>query len=319
MVASCGSYADLLAAVETHRPDVVLTDIRMPPTQTDEGIRAADHIRTEYPGIGVVVLSQYVEPDYAMRLFADGSDGRAYLLKERVGDIAELSAAIRRVAAGGSVLDPSVVDALIDGRASNAPSVLDRLTEREREVLAEMATGGSNAAIGANLFISPRSVEKHIGSIFTKLDLPETDDVNRRVRAVLVYLAAAAGIVVTDVRVLIVDDQTPFREASKMVVEMTDGFEVVGEAENGEQAVEMAADLRPDLVLMDVQMPGIDGLEATRRIMASDDPPHVLVMSTHESGNFDQPALDAGAFGFLPKSSFSMDALEEVWADIQRR
>ena len=123
----------------------------------------------------------------------------------------------------------------------------------------------------------------------------------------------------TDVRVLIVDDQTPFREASKMVVEMTDGFEVVGEAENGEQAVEMAADLRPDLVLMDVQMPGIDGLEATRRIMASDDPPHVLVMSTHESGNFDQPALDAGAFGFLPKSSFSMDALEEVWADIQRR
>ena len=193
LVASCGSYGELLAAVETHRPDVVLTDIRMPPTQTDEGIRAADHIRAEYPGIGVVVLSQYVEPDYAMRLFADGSDGRAYLLKERVGDIAELSAAIRRVAAGGSVLDPSVVDALIEGRAGNASSVLDRLTEREREVLAEMATGGSNAAIGANLFISPRSVEKHIGSIFTKLDLPETDDVNRRVRAVLVYLTELQG------------------------------------------------------------------------------------------------------------------------------
>ena len=181
LVAACGSYGELLTAVETHRPDVVLTDIRMPPTQTDEGIRAADHIRTEYPDIGVVVLSQYVEPDYAVRLFADGSDGRAYLLKERVGDIAELSAAIRRVSEGGSVLDPSVVDALIEGRANNAASVLDRLTEREREVLAEMATGGSNAAIGANLFISPRSVEKHIGSIFTKLDLSETDDVNRRV------------------------------------------------------------------------------------------------------------------------------------------
>ena len=193
LVAACGSYDELLAAVGTHRPDVVLTDIRMPPTQTDEGIRAADHIRTEHPEIGVVVLSQYVEPDYAVRLFADGSDGRAYLLKERVGDIAELSAAIQRVAAGGSVLDPTVVDALIEGRASNATSVLDRLTEREREVLAEMATGRSNAAIGANLFISPRSVEKHIGSIFTKLDLPETDDVNRRVRAVLVYLTELQG------------------------------------------------------------------------------------------------------------------------------
>lgn len=120
-----------------------------------------------------------------------------------------------------------------------------------------------------------------------------------------------------DVRVLIVDDQMPFREASRMVVEMTDGFELVGEAENGEQAVELAIGLKPDLVLMDVQMPGIDGLEATRRMMELDDPPHVLVMSTHESGNYDQPALDAGAFRFLPKSSFGMDELEAVWADIQ--
>ena len=160
-----------------------------------------------------------------------------------------------------------------------------------------MATGGSNAAIGATLFISARSVEKHIGSIFTKLDLPETDDVNRRVPGrCLGVLHRTAGITMTDVRVLIVDDQTPSSaNASKMVVEMTDGFEVVGEAENGEQAVEMAAALRPDLVLMDVQMPGIDGLEATRRIVASDDQTHVLVMSTHESGSFDQPALDAGA------------------------
>lgn len=119
-----------------------------------------------------------------------------------------------------------------------------------------------------------------------------------------------------DVRVLIVDDQLPFREASCMVVEMTDGFEVVGEAENGEQAVAMAAELRPDLVLMDVQMPGIDGIEATRRIMALDDPPQVLVMSTRESGDHEDPAVAAGAIGFLPKSSFSMDALEEVWASL---
>jgi DNA-binding NarL/FixJ family response regulator len=120
-----------------------------------------------------------------------------------------------------------------------------------------------------------------------------------------------------DVRVLIVDDQPPFRDASRMVVEMTDGFEVVGEAENGEQGVEMAARLRPDLVLMDVQMPGIDGLEATRLVTSVDDPPHVLVMSTHESGDYDAPAADAGAFGFIPKSQFGMDALEEVWAAIR--
>lgn len=119
-----------------------------------------------------------------------------------------------------------------------------------------------------------------------------------------------------DVKVLIVDDQRPFREASRMVVELTDGFELVGVAENGEAAVEMVTSLKPDLVLMDVQMPGIDGLEATRRIMRLDDPPHVLVMSTHESGNYDGPAQSAGAIGFIPKSTFSMDVLEEVWSNL---
>lgn len=122
-----------------------------------------------------------------------------------------------------------------------------------------------------------------------------------------------------DVRVLIVDDQPPFREAARMVVELTDGFEVVAEAENGEEAVRLAGALRPDLVLMDVQMPGIDGLEATRRIMALEDPPHILVMSTHESGDYREPALEAGASGFLPKSAFSMDELEEVWETARRK
>jgi DNA-binding NarL/FixJ family response regulator len=122
---------------------------------------------------------------------------------------------------------------------------------------------------------------------------------------------------VTAVRVLIVDDQLPFREASRMVVDLTDGFEVVGEAENGEEAVALTAGLVPDLVLMDVQMPGIDGLEATRRIMDLDDPPHVLLMSTHESGNFEDPALAAGAAGFLPKSAFGMDELEAFWGRVQ--
>ncbi len=188
LVASAESYDGLLAAVEEHHPDVVLTDIRMPPTQTDEGIRAANIIRADHPEIGVVVLSQYVEPDYAMRLFEDGSEGRAYLLKERVADLDELSAAIHKVHAGGSVVDPKVVEALINARGADDGSILDRLTEREHEVLTEMAKGGNNSAIGEALFISARSVEKHIGSIFTKLDLSESDDTNRRVRAVLLYV-----------------------------------------------------------------------------------------------------------------------------------
>ena len=188
LVEGCESYDELLVAVEHHRPDIVITDIRMPPTQTDEGIRAANHIRAQYPGTGVVVLSQYVEPAYALSLFEQGSEGRAYLLKERVADLDELGAAIRRVAEGGSVVDPRVMNALIETNSRKESSVLDRLTDREREVLAEMAKGGSNAAIGEALYISARSVEKHINAIFTKLDLPPTDDLNRRVRAVLIYL-----------------------------------------------------------------------------------------------------------------------------------
>ena len=168
LVATCGDHDQLIGAVDEHLPDVVITDIRMPPTQTDEGIRAAKEIRSSHPEIGVVVLSQYVEPDYAMRLFEEGSDGRAYLLKERMGDVEELATAVRRVADGGSVVD---------------------LTEREAEVLAEIAKGGTNAAVGEALFISPRSVEKHVNSIFMKLDLSHETDTNRRVRAVLIYLA----------------------------------------------------------------------------------------------------------------------------------
>ncbi|MEM9038066.1 MAG: response regulator transcription factor [Actinomycetota bacterium] len=188
VVSSCADYDSLLDAVERQGPDVVLTDIRMPPSQTDEGIRAADHIRSSHPGMGVVVLSQYVEPEYARRLFEHGSDGRAYLLKERVADLDELSDAVRRVAEGGSVVDPKVVEGLIGTEATAPPDGLDRLTDREREVIAEMAAGKSNSSIGEALFISARSVEKHISAIFTKLDLAQTDDVHRRVQAVLVFL-----------------------------------------------------------------------------------------------------------------------------------
>lgn len=189
VVASCADYDDLVTRTDADTPDVVVTDIRMPPSQTDEGIRAANVFRDTHPGMGVVVLSQYVEPEYAMRLLEDGSEGRAYLLKERVGDPGELVAAIRRVYEGGSVIDSKVVEALVAAQSTGKRGPLDDLTPRELEVLAEMAKGGSNAAIGEALFISERSVEKHINAIFMKLDLPREPDVNRRVRAVLIYLA----------------------------------------------------------------------------------------------------------------------------------
>ena len=187
LLAACETPDELLAAVGEHSPDVVVTDIRMPPTQTDEGIRAAAAIRESHPDIGIVVLSNHVEPDLAVRLFEHGSAGLAYLLKERVGDLDHLAKAIEAVANGGSVVDPNVVDALVSARTSQG-SVLDRLTPRELEVLSEMAQGRNNAAIGEVLFISERAVEKHINSIFTKLDLSFEDNVHRRVRAVLLYL-----------------------------------------------------------------------------------------------------------------------------------
>lgn len=192
LVATCESEDEVMTAIAATAPHVVVTDIRMPPSQTDEGIRIAGRLRDSHPGMGVVVLSQHVEPAYAVPLFERGSAGRAYLLKERVGDRTELSDAIRRVAEGGTVVDPEVVEALMGKRADGATPLIGRLTEREREVLAVMATGASNAAIGEALYISPRSVEKHVSVIFTKLDLIQSDETHRRVQAVLLYLGASA-------------------------------------------------------------------------------------------------------------------------------
>jgi DNA-binding NarL/FixJ family response regulator len=186
LVASCENYDELIEAVDVHRPDVVITDIRMPPTQTNEGIRAANPVRERYPEIGVVVLSQYAEPEYAVSLFEEGSSGRAYLLKEKVADLEQLKAAIEEVDRGQSVIDPDVVDLLVNARKA---SILERLTDRETEVLAEIARGRNNAGVAEALFISEGAVEKHINSIFTKLDLSPEEQTNRRVRAVLKYLA----------------------------------------------------------------------------------------------------------------------------------
>jgi DNA-binding NarL/FixJ family response regulator len=193
VVAVTADYDGLLAAVDEHSPDAVLTDIRMPPTGTDEGVRAAAELRDRHPDVGVVVLSQYVEPGYALALLEHGSSGRAYLLKERVSDVDELQRAIEEVAAGGSVIDPRVVETLVEARARRRDSPIDRLTNREREVLGEMAQGRNNAGVAAALSLSERAVEKHINAVFSKLGLSEEPDVHRRVKAVLVYLADAGG------------------------------------------------------------------------------------------------------------------------------
>ena len=193
VVALCSDYDELMAAVVSTAPDVVLTDIRMPPTGTDEGIRAASALRTEHPGTGVVVLSQYAEPAYALELLDAGSEGRAYLLKERLSDPDQLMDAIRAVARGGSVVDPKVVETLVAGRAQAATSPLRHLTPREREVLGEIAQGKNNSAVAASLVLSERAVEKHINSLFAKLGLGAEPDVHRRVKAVLLYLADQGG------------------------------------------------------------------------------------------------------------------------------
>jgi DNA-binding NarL/FixJ family response regulator len=183
----------LLELIEKERPDVVVTDIRMPPTGTDEGIQAAAWLRAHHPDVGVVILSQYTDPAYALSLLEGGSAGRAYLLKERVAGADALAEAICTVATGGSVIDPLIVDELVEARTSRRTSDLSWLTPRELEILAEMATGKSNVAIAAGLTVSERAVEKHINSIFSKLGLSEERDMNRRVKAVLLYLSDPGG------------------------------------------------------------------------------------------------------------------------------
>jgi DNA-binding NarL/FixJ family response regulator/class 3 adenylate cyclase len=186
IVAQSGTADDLLRHVGMHKPDVALVDIRMPPTQTDEGLRAAQEIRERWPDTGVLVLSQYVEPAYAMELLGENAEGVGYLLKDRVSDVDEFASAVRRVAEGGSALDPAVVSQLVGRRRRDDP--LEELTPREREVLELMAEGRSNQAIAERLVITLRAVEKHVTSIFSKLRLPATAEDHRRVLAVLTYL-----------------------------------------------------------------------------------------------------------------------------------
>jgi DNA-binding NarL/FixJ family response regulator len=188
LVALVGDQQQLLSAVDEHEPDAVLTDIRMPPTWTDEGIEAAREIRKRHPRVGVVVLSQYVEERYAAELLRDGAGGIGYLLKERIAEVDQLVAALSSVAAGGSVLDPKVVESLMARRDRRGYSPVEDLSPRELEVLQAMATGKSNTAIGRDLYLSERAVEKNINQIFGKFGLSQEVDVNRRVRAVITLL-----------------------------------------------------------------------------------------------------------------------------------
>jgi len=188
LIGTAEDLPGLTALLEDAKPDVLVTDIRMPPTGTDEGIRVAQRLREERPEVGVVVLSQHAEAAYALALLEGGSDRRAYLLKERVADVGELTAAIHQVASGGSVIDATVVEQLVAANRTGKQSRLDALTARETEVLGEMAQGKSNAAIAATLFLSERAIEKHTNSIFSKLGLSEERDLNRRVMAVLLFL-----------------------------------------------------------------------------------------------------------------------------------
>jgi len=186
VVAQTGSADDLMLKVRSYSPDVVIVDIRMPPTHTDEGLRAAREIREKHPDTGVVVLSQYVEPEYALDLLSESAEGVGYLLKDRISDVGEFAAAVRRVAEGGSALDPTVVSQLVGRRRADDP--LADLTPREREVLELMAEGRSNQGIAARMVVTERAVEKHVTSIFAKLRLPAASDDHRRVLAVLAFL-----------------------------------------------------------------------------------------------------------------------------------
>ena len=188
VVGQASDAEDLLRKVRAHHPDIAVTDIRMPPTQTDEGLRAAQQIREEMPEIGLMVLSQYIDEGYALELLQNSAEGVGYLLKDRVADVAEFAAAVRRVGEGGSALDPEVVAQLLGRRRADDP--LDRLTPREREVLALMAEGRSNHAVARELVVTERAIEKHVTSIFSKLGLSAAEDGHRRVLAVLQYLNA---------------------------------------------------------------------------------------------------------------------------------
>lgn len=329
VVGTAAAYDELLAVADAVVPDVVVTDIRMPPSKTDEGVRAAVELRRRHPCMGVVVLSQWASPSDALRLLGESAAGRAYLLKEKVSDVDELVAAVRTTAAGGSSIDPEVIDHLISARQHAVRSPLAFLTPGEREVLAAMATGKNNAAIAASLYLSERAIEKRINSLLAKLGLSEEPDVNRRVRAVLLWLQEQEqgcrhhavwrrdGTVdanPTGVRVLLVDDQDAFRRTARAVIERTPGFVLAAEATHAEAAFAAVRAAPPDLVLMDIGLDGdVDGIEATRRLLLRHPGLVVVLMSIYKPADLPTAARTCGATAYLPKHELSPALLRAVW------
>jgi DNA-binding NarL/FixJ family response regulator len=326
VVGTAAAYDELLAVADACVPDVVVTDIRMPPSGTDEGLRAAAELRRRHPRMGVVVLSQWASPNYALRLLDEGAAGRAYLLKENVSDVDELFAAVRTTAAGGSSIDPEVINLLVSAQLHAVRSPLASLTPPEHEVLAAMATGKDNAAIAATLHLSERTIEQRINSLLAKLGLGEEPDANRRVKAVLLWLqeqgcqhySAPSGwhgrsSEPGPIRILVVDDQEAFRRAARAVIERTAGFVLAAEATHAEAAFAAVSAASPDLVLMDIGLAGVDGIEATRHLLFRHPGLVVVLLSTYERADLPAAARACGATTYLPKHELSPALLRAVW------
>ena len=336
VIATCSDYDSLRSTVGEVRPDVVLADISMPPTHTDEGIRLAAELRRTQPDVGVVILSQYAEPVFATKLLEESSDRRAYLLKERVQGRGDVTRALRDVAAGRSIVDPRIVELLLAAQQRREDSRFDTLTPREQEILALVAEGLSNAAIAERIVITKRAVERHINSIFSKLGLADADALQpaREGRAALprrpgrVTPLAFTCVPQWRFRPLgvdalrdqcpvssdqlprsaaracsTVDDDLAFLALLRELVCATAHLEIAGEADSGEQAIVAARELRPDMVLMDVRMPGMGGMKAAELIKQARRATLIVMISTTHPDEIPLKACDSFAGTMLWKST----------------
>lgn len=311
---TCGSLDELLESVRHQQPHVVVTDIRMPPTFTDEGVVAATIIGQEYPDVGVIVLSQFVDPGLAAAVLAKGSRRRGYLLKEHVADREHLVTAIRSVARSGSFIDPEVLDHLVVARTEGAASLFDRLSKREIEVLSAMAQGMSNAAIAEQLFIGERGVEKHISNIFRKLELTGATDLHRRVAAVLEFLTQSSdrrdpprASPDQPLRVGIVDDDAGYATVLQQVIDLSEGFDVVSVTMTVPDAIAAIPDASLDVALIDVNMPDGGGLAVIDAIAHLSERPVAVLLSAE-----DPPDPMPAETHYVAKADFDVETLAEL-------
>jgi DNA-binding NarL/FixJ family response regulator len=288
----------------------------MPPAQKDEGIRLAEHCPRQHPGMGVILLSQYADASYVRVLLAQGTQRRGYLLKQRVADLEDLLQAVRDVAAGGCALDPKVVETLVRSKTLDSEGDIGRLTPRELEVLGAMAAGRTNSSIAQQLVLSTKAVEKHI-----QLDLFQVWSDRRPARppsspgGAALLVGEAGGSVSAqepELRAPVVDDQPHFRRAAARLIAAIDGFRLVGEASTGEEAVDMVGTVGAELVLMDVRMPGMGGVEAARRILATLPATRVVLVSSSDLKALPNAVMSCGAERFLRKDELGAATLAEL-------